>query len=82
MLVGLSAFTFDFAAQSPMTHWVSSPDLRRLLTGVVFAGTATAIVHSTLGRRSGGHFNPALTLAFQRLHKDRQPATPDVPKHD
>ena len=69
MLVGLSAVTFDFATHSPMQHWVHSVELRRLIAGIVFAGTGAAVIYSTLGRRSGGHFNPAMTLAFRRLHK-------------
>jgi aquaporin Z len=31
--------------------------------------TAVAIIHSPLGKRSGAHFNPAVTLAFLRLGK-------------
>lgn len=69
LLVGLSAVCADFAARSPVVTAVPDPALRRLLTGVIFAGTATAIVYSPLGRRSGGHLNPAVTLAFLRLGK-------------
>lgn len=35
----------------------------------MFAGGATAVVYSPLGQRSGGHLNPAVTLAFLRLGK-------------
>jgi aquaporin Z len=35
----------------------------------VFAGGATLVVYSGLGKRSGGHLNPAVTLAFCRLGK-------------
>jgi aquaporin Z len=69
LLIGLSAVVFDFAAGSPMVRWLPDEDVRRLLTGIVFAGTATAIVYSPLGRRSGGHINPAVTGAFLRLGK-------------
>jgi aquaporin Z len=34
------------------------------MTGVLFAGGATAVVLSPIGQRSGGHLNPAVTLAF------------------
>ncbi|MGW3151153.1 aquaporin [Streptomyces sp. NPDC001177] len=69
LLLGLSAVVADFAARSPVVAAVPSADLRRLLTGVLFAGSATLIVYSPLGRISGGHINPAVTLAFYRLGK-------------
>jgi aquaporin Z len=69
LLIGLSAVCADFATRSPVVTAVPDPALRRLLTGAIFAGTATAIVYSPLGRRSGGHLNPAVTLAFLRLGK-------------
>jgi aquaporin Z len=69
LLVGLSAVCADFAPRSPVVTAVPDPALRRLLTGTIFAGTAAVIVYSPLGRRSGGHLNPAVTLAFLRLGK-------------
>jgi aquaporin Z len=69
LLVGLSAVCADFATQSPVVSAIPDSNLRRLVTGIIFAGTATAIVYSPLGRRSGGHINPAVTLAFLRLGK-------------
>jgi aquaporin Z len=69
LLVGLSAVCADFATRSPVVSAIPDSNLRRLLTGVIFAGTATAIVYSPLGKRSGGHINPAVTLAFLRLGK-------------
>jgi aquaporin Z len=69
LLVGLSAVCADFATRSPVVSAIPDSNLRRLLTGVIFAGAATAIVYSPLGRRSGGHLNPAVTLAFLRLGK-------------
>jgi aquaporin Z len=69
LVVGLSAAVFDFASSSPVPRAIPSAALRRLITGAVTAGTATAVVYSPIGRRSGGHFNPAVTLAFFRLGK-------------
>jgi MIP family channel proteins len=43
--------------------------LRRLFMGLAMALTAVAIVYSPWGRRSGAHFNPAVTLTFWRLGK-------------
>jgi aquaporin Z len=48
---------------------VSSSLARRALMGLVMGTTATAIVMSPWGKRSGGHFNPAITLTFYRLGK-------------
>src|SRR5258708_19947268 len=36
---------------------------------LVMGATATAIVISPGGKRSGGHFNPAITFTFYRLGK-------------
>ncbi|MGD9906013.1 MAG: MIP/aquaporin family protein [Vicinamibacterales bacterium] len=45
---------------------LSLPDAtwRRVLMGVTMGATAAAIIYSPLGRRSGAHMNPAVTLAF------------------
>lgn len=67
--IGLSAATLDFGASSPVPRHVPSEALRRLLTGTVFATAGALAVYSRLGKRSGGHFNPAVTLAFYRLGK-------------
>ncbi len=69
LLIGLSAVVVGFASGSAVLGWIPNEDLRRLLTGILFAGGATAIVYSPLGRRSGGHINPAVTAAFLRLGK-------------
>src|SRR5438067_1729127 len=69
LFVGLSAATLDFGAASPIPRHVASAALRRLITGSIFASAGAVVVYSRLGRRSGGHFNPAVTLAFHRLGK-------------
>ena len=48
--------------------WVPLP-LRNVLMGVVMGATAIGIICSPLGKRSGAHFNPAVTLTFFRLKK-------------
>ncbi|HVL66796.1 MAG TPA: aquaporin [Vicinamibacterales bacterium] len=68
LLVGVTAVTFMWGTGSPVPL-VEPPALRRFLTGLCFAGGATAIVYSPLGQLSGGHLNPAVTLAFWRLGK-------------
>jgi aquaporin Z len=69
LAVGLSAVTVDFAGASPVPGWIPDPLVRRFLTGSVFAGTGTVIVYSMLGRISGAHLNPAMTVAFLGLGK-------------
>ncbi len=58
MMIGIGAVTLMFAAATPMRDWIPSDDVRRLITGIIFAGGATAVVLSPLGQRSGGHLNP------------------------
>ncbi len=64
MLGGLSAVFLDFGPGSPVAAALPGRSARLLLTGVLFAGTGSLVAVSPLGRRSGGHINPAVTLAF------------------
>lgn len=54
---------------SPVLSFIPSEFVRRMLTGIAMGGTAIALVFSPLGKRSGAHFNPAVTLTFWRLAK-------------
>jgi aquaporin Z len=58
---------------SPVRAAVPGELARRFLMGLAMGGTLLAIVYSPLGRRSGAHMNPALTLTFWRLGKVRTP---------
>jgi aquaporin Z len=69
LVVGLSAVSVDFGTGSFVASAVPSALVRRLITGTIFAGGATLVVYSVLGRVSGGHLNPAVTLAFLGLGK-------------
>ena len=66
---GLSAVFLDFGKGSPVAAHLSSPSDRLLLTGLLFAGTGSLVALSPLGRRSGAHLNPAITLAFWTQRK-------------
>ena len=68
VFIGVSAVAFMWAPGSPVPA-VENGMLRRLLTGIIFAGGGTAVVYSPLGQISGGHINPAMTLAFWHLGK-------------
>jgi len=64
MGIGVTAITLMWSDGTVMAHLIPSEPLRRLVTGLIFAGGATLVVMSPLGQRSGGHINPAVTLAF------------------
>ncbi|MEP6669021.1 MAG: aquaporin [Chthoniobacter sp.] len=54
---------------SPLVTALPGSFLRRLLIGLAMGATALALILSPIGRRSGAHFNPAVTLTFWRLGK-------------
>ena len=54
---------------SPVVREVPSAALRRAVMGVAMGVTAVMIIHSRMGKRSGAHFNPAITLTYLRLGK-------------
>jgi aquaporin Z len=56
-----------FHPDSSVPRLLPDPGARRLLIGIAMALTAVAIIYSPLGRRSGAHFNPSLTLTYTRL---------------
>jgi aquaporin Z len=53
----------------PALHLLPSSALRRLLMGTSMGATAILIIRSPMGKRSGAHFNPAITLTYYRLGK-------------
>jgi aquaporin Z len=69
LLVGLSLVTFMFGAGSPMAGLVPSEGLRRLITGFLFGSTGACIALSPVGKKSGAHINPVVTMAFRLYGK-------------
>jgi len=66
----LSASVFGvllFHPESRAHGWIEAPLARRAWMGLAMGLTAVALVYSPLGRRSGAHMNPAVTLAFLAL---------------
>ncbi len=64
--------TLLYSNDSPMNYLAPSRGVRSLLMGTVIAMTTFLIIRSPFGRRSGAHFNPAVTLAFlwlRRIHR-------------
>lgn len=71
-MVAACAFTvLLFHPESVVTQLLPNIPLRRVLMGIAMGSTAVAIIFSPLGKRSGAHFNPAVTLAYLRLGKVR-----------
>jgi aquaporin Z len=52
---------------SPLGAVISSAAAQRVVMGAAMGTTVAAFTYSPLGRRSGAHLNPAVTLAFLRL---------------
>ena len=71
----LAAFMLSACAFTVLLFYPASPFanlypwLLRTVMGIAMALTAIAIIKSPWGRRSGAHFNPAITLTFLRLGK-------------
>ncbi|MBI2682207.1 MAG: aquaporin [Acidobacteriales bacterium] len=72
----VAACTFGVILYHPSSAVAASvPDdfLRRLLMGLAMGVTAATIIFSPIGKRSGAHFNPAVTITFFRLGKVSRP---------
>ena len=54
---------------SPVSPWLPDPLTQRVPMGLAMGASAMALIYSPLGRRSGAHMNPAVTLAFLHLGK-------------
>jgi aquaporin Z len=64
VLGALSAVVFVLGDGSPVDRVLAGESARLLLTGVLVGGCVFVIVVSPVGRLSGAHINPAVTLAF------------------
>ena len=56
---------------SPGFRAIADPFARRALIGLAMGATAMGLIYSPIGRRSGAHFNPSVTLTYLRLGKIR-----------
>jgi aquaporin Z len=69
-MVSACAFTiFLFDPLSPAFRLFPSVVVRRALMAIAMGITAVLIIHSPMGKRSGAHFNPVITLTYLRIGK-------------
>jgi aquaporin Z len=69
MVAACAATVVLFGAGSPVVQAVPNAALRRVAMGLAMGVTAVMIIHSPMGKKSGAHFNPAITLTYLRLGK-------------
>jgi aquaporin Z len=69
--VGLSFVILDFGQASPMVTLLPDAGLRRAITGFLFGSTGALVALSPIGKESGAHINPVVTLAFWLMGKLR-----------
>ena len=62
--VGVSVVILDFGAGSPVARAIPGAGARRALTGFLFGAVGGLIALSPVGKVSGAHINPVVTLAF------------------
>ncbi len=72
VVTGLSIVIFNFGEGSPVARLLPDAGLRRLITGFLFGSTGALIALSPLGRESGAHINPVVTLSFYLMGKLKQ----------
>jgi aquaporin Z len=75
VLVGLSLVIIMFGTGTPMAQLIPSEGIRRLITGFLFGTTGASIALSPVGKVSGAHINPVVTLAFRLMGKLDLPTT-------
>ena len=69
VLAGLSLVILMFGSGSPIVRVVPIEGLRRLITGFFFGATGALIALSPVGKVSGAHINPVVTLGFRLMGK-------------
>jgi aquaporin Z len=64
VFVALSAVTINLGPGSPLVIVLPNISARRLMTGLILAGSGPLVAISPPGKLSGAHLNPAVSLAF------------------
>jgi aquaporin Z len=73
VLIGLTLVIIMFGTGSPMPGLIPGEALRRLITGFLFGTTGALIALSPIGKISGAHINPVVTLGFRFMGKINTP---------
>jgi aquaporin Z len=69
LLVGLSIVIFMFGSGSPMAQLIPAVKVRQIITGFLFGSIGASIALSPIGKLSGAHINPAVTMVFWLFRK-------------
>ena len=69
VLGGLSVVIFMFGQGSPLVRLVPNELVRTVVTAFLFGTIGSAIAVSRIGRESGAHINPAVTMGFWLMRK-------------
>lgn len=69
MLAAALAETLLESPGSAVHRAIADPLVRRALFALMLGAVVAGLIYSPWGRRSGAHFNPAVTLTFLRLGK-------------
>ena len=69
MIAACACTVWLFGTDAALARAITNPWLRRTCMGLAMGATAIGIIHSPMGKRSGAHFNPAITLTYFRLKK-------------
>ncbi len=64
LAIGLSVVILASGEGSPIVRFLPSDGARRIIAGFLFGTTGALIACSPLGKTSGAHINPIVTLAF------------------
>jgi aquaporin Z len=67
--IGVSIVILNFGAGSPVAILLPDSGVRRLVTGFLFGVVGGSIAVSPVGKVSGAHINPVVTLAFWTKRK-------------
>lgn len=69
LLAGLSLVIFMFGSGSPMAQLIPEVKVRQAMTGFLFGSIGASIALSPIGKLSGAHINPAVTMVFWLFRK-------------
>ena len=69
VFVGLSVVILMSGAGTPMARYIHGEKLRQVVTGFLFGSTGALIAISMIGKISGAHINPVVTIAFWLFRK-------------